>query len=97
MREVDRLMVEELQIELLQMVGNAGRALAEQARRQLGGDVRNARVGVLAGRGGDGGGGLTAARRFRSGVLMFRSFWARPTRNFTASRCAPRRVRQQPS
>lgn len=63
MREVDRLMVEELQIELLQMVGNAGRALAEQARRQLGGDVRNARVGVLAGRGGDGGGGLTAARR----------------------------------
>lgn len=63
MREVDRLMIDEMQIELLQMMENAGRALAEQARRYLGGNARNRRVTVLAGRGGNGGGGLTAARR----------------------------------
>jgi NAD(P)H-hydrate epimerase len=63
MREVDRLMVEEVGIVLLQMMENAGRALAEQARRLLGGDLRGQRVVVLAGRGGNGGGGLAAARR----------------------------------
>ena len=63
MREVDRLMIEELQIGLLQMMENAGRNLADQARRLLGGDVRGKRVVVLAGRGGNGGGGLTAGRR----------------------------------
>ncbi|MBV9601024.1 MAG: NAD(P)H-hydrate epimerase [Chloroflexi bacterium] len=63
MREVDRLMLEEFQIGLLQMMENAGRALALEARRLLGGDVRGSRVIVPAGRGGNGGGGLTAARR----------------------------------
>lgn len=63
MRAVDRLMIEEMGIVLLQMMENAGRALAEQARRMLGGDVRGRRVVVLAGRGGNGGGGLVAARR----------------------------------
>ena len=63
MREVDRLMIEELQIGLLQMMENAGRALAEQGRRQLRGDVQGSHVVVLAGRGGNGGGGLAAARR----------------------------------
>jgi NAD(P)H-hydrate epimerase len=50
MREVDRLMIEELHIELLQMMENAGRALAEQARQLVGGDVHGAQVVVLAGR-----------------------------------------------
>jgi NAD(P)H-hydrate epimerase len=45
------------------MMENAGRALAGQARRLLGGDVHGRRVAVLAGRGGNGGGGLAAARR----------------------------------
>lgn len=63
MREVDRLMVEEMGITLLQMMENAGRALAGQARQMLGGDVQGRRVVVLAGRGGNGGGGLAAARR----------------------------------
>lgn len=62
MREVDRLMVEEVRIELLQMMENAGRALAEQARRHLDG-LRGKRVLVLAGSGGNGGGGMAAARR----------------------------------
>lgn len=58
MREVDRLMVAELHIELEQMMENAGRALAELAI-----DAFNpGRVIVLAGPGGNGGGGLVAAR-----------------------------------
>lgn len=63
MREVDRIMVEELGVELLQMMENAGRALATLARAMLGGDVAGRRVSVLAGSGGNGGGGMVAARR----------------------------------
>lgn len=63
MREVDRLMVEHFGITLRQMMENAGRCLAEQARRMLGGDVAARRIVVLTGRGGNGGGGLAAARR----------------------------------
>ncbi len=63
MREVDRLMVDEYGIVLLQMMENAGRALAVLARaRFLAGAVAE-RVVVLAGRGGNGGGGIVAARR----------------------------------
>jgi NAD(P)H-hydrate epimerase len=62
MREVDRIMVEDLGISLLQMMENAGRALAELTRIHLSG-VRRRRVVVLAGRGGNGGGGMAAARR----------------------------------
>ncbi len=39
MREVDRFMVEDLGAELLQMMENAGRALAHRARAMLGGDA----------------------------------------------------------
>jgi NAD(P)H-hydrate epimerase len=63
MREVDRLMVEELGIELIQMMENAGRCLAQHARSWLGGDVNRRRVAVLTGSGGNGGGGLATARR----------------------------------
>ena len=37
--EVDRLMIEEYGIQLIQMMENAGRHLAEQARRMLGGSL----------------------------------------------------------
>jgi NAD(P)H-hydrate epimerase len=64
MRDVDRLMVDEYGIVLLQMMENAGRGLARLARdRFLGGDARGRRVTVLAGGGGNGGGGLVSARR----------------------------------
>lgn len=62
MREIDRLMVDELGITLEQMMENAGRALAELARRALP-DLRGRRITVLAGPGGNGGGALVAARR----------------------------------
>ena len=63
MREVDRLMTEEVGISLVQMMENAGRCLATRARGLSGGDLRGRRIVVLAGRGGNGGGGLAAARR----------------------------------
>jgi NAD(P)H-hydrate epimerase len=58
MREVDRSMVEDLHIELIQMMENAGRNLAELAIRRF----DPATVTVLAGPGGNGCGGLVAAR-----------------------------------
>jgi len=62
MREVDRLAVEVYGLQLLQMMENAGRALAELARRMVGGTVLDRRIFVALGRGHNGGGGLTAAR-----------------------------------
>ena len=62
MVEVDRLMIEEYGITLIQMMENAGRVLAEQARRMLGGKLAARRVAVLCGKGNNGGGGMVAAR-----------------------------------
>ena len=61
-REVDRIMVDELGISLVRMMENAGRNLAEVARHLLGGDSSGRSIVVLAGPGGNGGGGLVAAR-----------------------------------
>jgi len=58
MVEVDRLMVEKAGISLLQMMENSGRSLASVAIDRF----SPRRVTVLAGRGGNGGGGLVAAR-----------------------------------
>lgn len=63
MREVDRLMIEEFGISLVQMMENAGRGLADLARDLYGqGSARDLKVVVLAGSGGNGGGGMAAAR-----------------------------------
>ena len=58
MVEVDRAMIEDYRIELVQMMENAGRNLAHLARtRFLDGDPRRRSVVALAGGGGNGGGG----------------------------------------
>jgi NAD(P)H-hydrate epimerase len=62
MREVDRLMIDIYGIRLLQMMENAGKNLAELARRLLNGSVHGKRILVAAGKGNNGGGGLVAAR-----------------------------------
>jgi NAD(P)H-hydrate epimerase len=62
MREVDRLLIEEVGISLEQLMENAGRNLALLARVLLGGDAHNRLVVVLAGPGGNGGGAMVAAR-----------------------------------
>jgi NAD(P)H-hydrate epimerase len=66
MVEVDRAMIEGYHIELIQMMENAGRNFAELARRQMGGSVKGHSVVVLCGNGGNGGGGMTAARRLHN-------------------------------
>jgi len=62
MREVDRIAVEETGPVLFQMMENAGRNLALVALAHLGPDWRDRQVVVLAGTGGNGGGGICAAR-----------------------------------
>jgi NAD(P)H-hydrate epimerase len=62
MREVDRIAMQETGPNLFQMMENAGRNLAEMALEALGEAWLQARVVVLAGTGGNGGGGITAAR-----------------------------------
>ena len=63
MVEVDRAMIEDYQISLIQMMENAGRNLAELARQQfLAGSPEGKHVVLLAGRGGNGGGALVCAR-----------------------------------
>ena len=57
MRDVDRVAVEDVGLQLLQMMENAGRILAWHVR-----DARDDDVIVVAGNGGNGGGGLTCAR-----------------------------------
>ena len=75
MVEVDRLMIEEYGILLMQMMENAGRNLAELAWRMLGGagevvtgmpGHEGKRVVVLCGRGNNGGGGMAAARHLHN-------------------------------
>jgi NAD(P)H-hydrate epimerase len=56
MRDVDHVAVDTVGLQLLQMMENAGRALAASAHK------RGRSVVVVAGAGGNGGGGLAAAR-----------------------------------
>ncbi len=62
MRKVDQLTVEKYGIQLIQMMENAGRNLAELTRRWLGGSVQGRHVIVATGKGNNGGGGMVAAR-----------------------------------
>lgn len=79
MVEVDRAMIEDLHIDLVQMMENAGRHLAHLARsRFLGGDPRGKRVVALAGPGGNGGGALVAARRLHGWGAWVEVVLARP-------------------
>jgi NAD(P)H-hydrate epimerase len=63
MRAADLAATELVGLSLLQMMENAGRELAELTRLTLGGSVAGRDVVVLAGIGGNAGGGLVAGRR----------------------------------
>jgi NAD(P)H-hydrate epimerase len=77
MREVDRVMIEDLRIELIQMMENAGRNLAQLALELW----TPGHLVVLAGPGGNGGGGLVAARHLANrGVRVTVSLAAAPGR-----------------
>ena len=80
MRELDRIAVEETGPNLLQMMENAGRGLAELALERLGSAFGAASVLVLAGPGGNGGGGLCAARHLANRGVQVRVCLAEPHR-----------------
>jgi len=76
MREVDRLMVEEVGVSILMMMENASRNIALLSRRMLGGSVKNKRIVILCGKGNNGGDGLGTARHlinFGADVACFLS------------------------
>ncbi len=84
MIEVDRAMMEDAQIELIQMMENAGRNLAHLARQRfLGGNPVGKSVVVLAGTGGNGGGALVAARRLHNWGAHVQAFVTQPLERFT--------------
>ena len=81
MAEVDRLMIETYSILLIQMMENAGRDLAEQARRMLDGRLTDRRIVVLCGAGNNGGGGMVAARHLHNrGAVVRAKLVADPAR-----------------
>ena len=84
MAAVDQAMVEGYGIDLIQMMENAGRALAVLARdRFLDGDPQGKTVVVLAGPGGNGGGALVAGRRLHGWGATIRTVLAREPDRFT--------------
>jgi len=76
MRAVDRAMVEDLHIDLVQMMENAGRNLAELAITRF----SPSSATVLAGPGGNGGGGLVAARHLANRGCQVQAVLSEPDR-----------------
>ncbi len=84
MVEVDRAMIEDFHIELIQMMENAGRNLAHLARvRFLDGNPVGKKVVVLAGTGGNGGGALVCARRLHNWGAKVQVVISKPADCFT--------------
>ena len=84
MIEVDRAMIEDYEISLIQMMENAGSCLANVARKRFfDGDPHGKTVTVLAGTGGNGGGALVAARRLLNYGAKVEVFVTRPSDAFS--------------
>lgn len=84
MIEVDRAMIEDFHIELIQMMESAGRNLAHLARyRFLDGDPIGKKVVVLAGTGGNGGGAMVCARRLHNWGAQVGVFLTKPPEAFS--------------
>ncbi len=81
MIEVDRVMIEDLGISLVQMMENAGRRLAEFVQRI----APSGPVTVAAGSGGNGGGGLVAARHLHNAGRDVTVVTTRPDRLSTTA------------
>lgn len=85
MIEVDRAMVEDYRISLLQMMENAGRHLAHLARQRFfAGNPIGKRVAVMAGSGGNGGGALAAARHLHNWGASVHVYLGQPADSLAA-------------
>jgi len=80
MREIDRVAVEETGPNLYQMMENAGRNLATLVLETLGENSSRSRILVLAGTGGNGGGGICAARHLANREVPVDLCMAEPLR-----------------
>jgi NAD(P)H-hydrate epimerase len=78
MAEGDRQAIETHGVGLLEMMEQAGSHLAEVVRFELGGDLRDRSVVVVAGPGNNGGGGLAAARHLVNRGARVRVILAEP-------------------
>jgi NAD(P)H-hydrate epimerase len=80
MRELDRIATEETGPTLLQMMENAGRNLALLVMKLMGLHWNGANVAVLAGSGGNGGGGICAGRHLANHGVSVNLCLAAPDR-----------------
>lgn len=87
MRRVDRVAVEDVGLELLQMMENAGRGLAWHVR-----DLGDDRAIVVAGDGGNGGGGLACARHLANRDVSVRVVLDRPPEELTGAAAHQHRI-----
>lgn len=87
MQRVDRVAVEDVGLELLQMMENAGRGLAWQVR-----DLVEERAIVVAGNGGNGGGGLACARHLANRGVSVRVVLDRPPEELTGAAAHQHRI-----
>lgn len=90
MREVDRVAVEEFGLGILQMIENAGRTLAEHVVGMLNGGRGD--VAVLAGSGGNGGGGLCCARHLHNRGVVVSVVLDRPAAGLAGAAAAQLRI-----
>jgi NAD(P)H-hydrate epimerase len=80
---VDRIMIQEFKIELIQMMENAGRNLAHLARTLfLKGNPNQKKIIVMAGSGGNGGGALVSARWLQNWGAQVKVYLSRPDQEF---------------
>jgi NAD(P)H-hydrate epimerase len=87
MREVDRVAIEKVGLGLLQMMENAGRTLAGFAGRLTDGPIV-----VFAGNGGNGGGGLCAARHLSNHAVDVQVVLDRPSEELTEAAATQYRI-----
>ena len=80
MREVDRIAMQETGPNLYQMMENAGRNLALMAMEMMAEKWQKANYVVLAGSGGNGGGGICAARHLANRGLAVKVCFTNPDR-----------------
>lgn len=81
MRQLDDMAISKYGVQLIQMMENAGRAVAELARHILGQTTAGMNVNVLCGPGNNGGGGMVAARHLHNwGVKVQVILAAEPNR-----------------
>jgi len=83
MIEVDRLMTDVLEIKLIQMMENAGRNLARLCVQRFLQNPTSAKVAVMAGTGGNGGGAMVAARRLHQWGADVQVLTTKPDEDFS--------------